>query len=300
MEWSIDPLTAKVIAALTGPARRRLDSYLLNAPGDQRLSGAGYRAVPGEMPDIEPGVWLHAAMSKGRPVMTVELDGRRATWSAHVLTLRTELPDTVVAAMRNRDLGTIVDHALLRGVVVSSARRLRGVNDVEMVIVETKRRPEIKIADIVSEGIERPVDPIEALRALGIHTMCRVATNILDRLSPAGVQALIHRLSPGVRSLGVMDLFGYPPSGLTSLSLHIKEGSLTTTALFFNGRFETGRMICHGTPASRATCFSSGLFPLYRGIGPGNHIRAPRNATISLDDYVAAKQKRLESMRIAA
>lgn len=297
MEWSIDPLTAKVIAALTGPARRRLDSYLLNAPGDQRLSGAGYRAVPGEMPDIEPGVWLHAAMSKGRPVMTVELDGRRATWSAHVLTLRTELPDTVVAAMRGVDLGRIVQHPLTDDACVSSARR---TGDAGTIVIETKRRPETRIADIASTGTQTTPDPVETLRELGIEKMCRVAARVIERMVPAQVEALMHRLSSGGRSFAMLDLFGYPPTGLESMKLHIRDGALVTTATFHNGRFETGRMTCHGSARSRATCFASGLFGLYRGMGPGHHIRKPREEMISLDGFAAEKQKRDDMWRKAA
>lgn len=298
MEWTVDPVIAAAVLALGPNARRLLDSHLVFAPQTAVVAAAGWEAHATEMRGLADVAMLKVEWRRARPHFSLHFrSGVR--WEGHRLVMPCALPDTVIAAFRLKSLRDIADHPLFEGVVISSARR----EDAQRIVIETRRRPEMRLADIVSTGFDTPLDPYDTLRALGVGEVCRVASEAMRRLGRDHLQSLLARLcacaATGRTEIPILDVFGHPPSGIVAMSLHLADGALTTSCGFHNGRFRTGRMICHGGSRSLATCFSSGMFPLYKGIGPGYNVRKPVRPTWTIDEMQKDDARRRELAALA-
>ncbi len=96
------------------------------------------------------------------------------------------------------------------------------------------------------------------------------------------------------------DLFGYPPDGISSMRLHVRDGCLVSAAHLLNGIFTTGRLSMHGNYRSRARIFSSGLFWSYKvRMRKGNFARPPAEPTMTLEVF-SEHMDREQRLRMAA
>jgi hypothetical protein len=298
LEWTVDPVIAAAVSALGPNARRLLDSHLIFAPQTAVVAAAGWEAHATEMRELPNVAMLKVEWRRARPHFSLHFrSGVR--WEGHRLVMPCTLPNTVVAAFRLKPLRGIADHPLFEGVVVSSARK----EDAQRIVIEARRRPETRISEIVSTGADTPLELYDTLRALGLVEVCRVASEAIRRLGRDQLQSLLDRLcacaATGRTDIPILDVFGHPPSGIMAMSLHFADGALTTSCSFHNGRFRTGRMTCHGGSRSLATCFSSGMFPLYMGIGPGYSVRKPVRPTWTVDEMQRDDARRRELAALA-
>ncbi len=298
MDWTVDSVIAAAVSALGHNARRLLDSHLTFAPQAAVVAAAGWGAHATEMRGLPDVAMLKVEWRRARPHFSLHFrSGVR--WEGHRLVMPCTLPDTMVAAFRLKSLRGIADHPLFEGIVISSARR----EDAQRIVIETRRRPETRLADIVSTGVDTPLDLYDTLRALGVGEVCCVASEAIRRLGRDRLQSLLDRLcacaAAGRTEIPILDVFGHPPSGIVAMSLHLANGALTTSCSFHNGRFRTGRMTCHGGSRSLATCYSNGMFHLYKGNGPGYKVRNPVRPTWTVDEMQRNDTRRRELAALA-
>lgn len=289
----IDPLVAEVVGHMVPTARRRLEQFIRNSP-NRRTADAGFRAISSELPDMEGVSDISARIRKGKVVFTVRF-GNSCAWQDQRIRMWVRTPDSLVAAMRGVPLRTVLQHPSFEGVTISSAR-----HDSGSVVIETRRRACVDLATIRSVGAERPLDLMDTLRALGVARLCRVAAGVIERLADPARQTLLERLREESRA-NVTDLFGYPPGGIESMALHVRDDRLLATAGLVNGRFSTGHLSLYGGSVSRSRIFSSGLFWAYKaGMRQGNFAKVPKESTISLEAFSGDMDRTTRYRRIAA
>lgn len=249
------------------------------------------------MPNLPAIHRLAVAWLRNSPRFSVAFDDG-VIWNGGRLEIMRIVPDTVAAALRGQPFDRILDHPLLTDMTISSAR-----TEDALLIVQARPSPTTSLSATVSTGNAVPLDMMETLRALGIRTLCRVACEAMRRLDHQEMQALLDRMvaahAAGRTEIPIIDLLGRHPKGVTSMGLSIKEDAVTTSARFHNGSFVTGRLSCLGTSKSRATCFSSRMFDLYKGSGPGYVVRKPTTPSWTIEQFEADLASRRRLMEAA-
>lgn len=276
---AIDPTAAGAIAALTEIARKRLDGYVRLARADRKEASRGFRADAAEMPALKGVQGIGVIVRRDKPIVTIRFDDG-VIWEQHKLTLRMEAPDTVLSAMRDKPLPHLVSHPLLEGAVISSAR----MNE-DVLVIETKRRTGIELADIESTGITVPLVLDETFDALGVRQVCRVAAKLVAQLSASSLQTLLERLAGPSRHASLDDLLRWMPAGIETISVDIKDDALLCRAALVNGTFRTGTLSVWGGARSRSQILGGSVFASYKGYGPSYQPRKPKAPLITVEEF---------------
>ena len=275
----IDHVGARVVASLDATARRRLERTITESgrPGAARLFEAGACEMNGAARHVVLRV------RKGRLAAEIHL-GATATYENHALRISSEVPDTILSAMRGRPVVQIAAHPLLEGLVASSARRQEGQGGGETV-VETRRAPDVDMRDI-PVAANRPIDLLEVLETLGAKSTCRVAATICEWMSTDQRTALALRLGSGATPpcARATDLMPWRPRGVEHVRLEIGNGILHAGLSMTTGSYRDMRLSLYGSPRSISNTLSGGLFWAHRGRTLLEYHRTLADPTITLDE----------------
>lgn len=237
---TLDDVEAWVLSKLTAGARARLDRTLR----ERRALTPEFRTAPADLPDVQGVLQLRMTFRSGSPRFSIVFGSGKAavaTWSAGRLKLTRDLPNTIAAALAGKPMTHLIDHPAMADVVISSVGRMDGE-----VVVHPKIRPRHAVADIVSTGVERPIDAVEALRGLGVSRMCPVAEIVLTSMNEESAGACVARAADGrSRYSDVIDLIHWRPRGVSALYAKITGDQL------------------HITPAMEAASYQDGVLRIY-------------------------------------
>lgn len=280
MEQDVDIVTARAIALLPPSSRRRLDEILRWRRTWPRDRVRPFHAHSGEI----EGISLSITSRRGRLATSVRLSSH-ATWERHALRVAAPIPDAIVAALRRRQLDSVVAHPLLGGLRITSARR-----EGDVVVIETARLPLVDVATVASTGVDRPLDLIETLRALGVEQVCRVAADLVQTVPTGSRHLLAARLAAARRS-DLVDIAGWKPTGALSQAVHVTEGRLEANVLFTVGRFTNGSLSLNGASRTNGRILS-GPFARFRLWPSNGHRPRLQRPHITLDELAEQLQPR--------
>lgn len=281
MEQDVDVVTARAIALLPPSSRQRLDEILRRRRTWPSDKVPRFQAGAGEI----EGISITIASKRNRLATSIRLS-TLVTWERHTLRVCKPIPDTIIAAMRHRQLDAIVSHPLLGGLRVTSARR-----EDDTVVIETARLPLVDVASIASTGVERPLNLIETLRALGVEKVCRVAADLMQAV-PRGSRHLVAARLAATRRSNLSDLAGWRPTGALSQTVQICEGCLEANVVFTVGRFGNGTLFLHGSSRSNGRILNGpfGRFRQWPSNGYRSRLQRPH---ITLDELAEQLQPTL-------
>lgn len=269
----VDIVTARIIELLPPSSRERLNETLKRYHNWPNSQPHAFRAGPGEL-DRES---IEIAAKRGKLISRIQLSPH-ARWERHALHLQMEMPDTMISAMRNRALDSIVAHRLFDGLIISSARRSEDV-----VIIETKRKPMIRVDDIKSSGIDRPIDLLETLEALGVTEVCKVAGDLIRTIPKSRLHQLAGRIAASKRS-ELNDLVGWKPQGVTSMRISISNNKLEAAVIFTVGRYSGGTIFLHGASRTNGRILT-GPFARFRAILSNNYRSRLKQPYMTLEEF---------------
>lgn len=291
MTEKIDPMVAAVISHLTPPARKRLDAMIRLRKADPN-DRTTFLAGPAEMPGLHDVNAIRAEYRRSSLQVTIHFEGA-ARWEREAMHVVANLPETALAAVRGRPLSMMVDHPLMEGAVVSSAR-----TDGDWIIFETRVRPRIDLSDVESTGETPRIDVIEEMRRLGVDFVCIMAERMIERLDDDALTTAMLRLRCEGAIASITDLVRWMPANVESMGLHIGNGTLWGRAGFGTGRLLHGRLQLSGSNRSNAKILQDGMFTRFRAMRGG--VREPKAKTMTLDQFEQLLQYRKRPLAKAA